>query len=155
METQTASATQTTTSSENARDRFIRKTRELFAKEADLDKRWNGLRPILAELLADPDMIAASKKWPDCVPANGRAENLLFYEDPDYGFAINGLTKGQARQGVAPGFMITPTSTRSMASSMAGRKSCATTASTIARNRTSRRSKNRPTCSAAPATSIW
>ena len=33
------------------------------------------------------------------MPANGRAENLLFYEDPDYGFAINGLTKGQARQG--------------------------------------------------------
>jgi len=50
-------------------------------------------------LLADPEVIAASKQWPDCVPANGRAENLLFYEDPDYGFAINGLTKGEARQG--------------------------------------------------------
>lgn len=99
METQTQSQTQSYASQENARDRFIRKTRELFAKETDLDKRWNALRPILAELLADPDMIAASRKWPDCVPANGRAENLLFYEDPDYGFAINGLTKGTARQG--------------------------------------------------------
>ena len=48
---------------------------------------------------ADPQIIAASKQWPDCVPANGRAENLLFYEDPDYGFAINGLTKGEARHG--------------------------------------------------------
>ena len=94
METQTATATQRQTSGECAKDRFIRKTRELFAKETDLDKRWNGLRPILAELLADPAMLAASKTWPDCVPANGRAENLLFYEDPDYGFAINGLTKG-------------------------------------------------------------
>ena len=99
MDTQTSTATQTKTGSENAKERFIRKTRELFAKETDLDKRWNALRPILAELLADPEMVAASKQWPDCVPANGRAENLLFYEDPDFGFAINGLTKGKARQG--------------------------------------------------------
>jgi hypothetical protein len=53
----------------------------------------------LAELLADPEVVEAAKHWPDCVPANGRAENLLFYEDPDYGFAINGLTKGEARHG--------------------------------------------------------
>ena len=76
METQTVTTTERQTSGENAKVRFIRKTRELFARETDLDKRWNGLRPILAELLADPDMIAASKTWPDCVPANGRAENL-------------------------------------------------------------------------------
>jgi predicted metal-dependent enzyme (double-stranded beta helix superfamily) len=86
---------------ENALDRFIQKTRNLFSQEADLDKRWNALRAILAELLVDPEVVAASKHWPDCVPADGRAENLLFYEDPDYGFAINGLTKGDARQGRA------------------------------------------------------
>jgi len=90
---------QTHTQTENALERFVRKTRALFAKEPDLDKRWSSLKPILAELLADPKVIAASKHWPDCVPANGRAENLLFYEDPVYGFAINGLTKGDARQG--------------------------------------------------------
>jgi predicted metal-dependent enzyme (double-stranded beta helix superfamily) len=97
MELQTQTATQT--QSENALSRFVRKTRDLFAKEPDLDKRWNGLGPILAELLADPEVLEASKHWPDCVPADGRAENLLFYVDPDYGFAINGLTKGNARQG--------------------------------------------------------
>ena len=84
---------------QNALDRFVSKTRELFAREPDLDKRWTALTPILAELLADPEVIEASKHWPDCVPANGRAENLLFYEDPEYGFAINGLVKGDARQG--------------------------------------------------------
>jgi len=42
-------------------ERFVRKTRALFAQESDLDKRWNALRPILAELLADPEVIAASK----------------------------------------------------------------------------------------------
>jgi predicted metal-dependent enzyme (double-stranded beta helix superfamily) len=87
------------TQKENALSRFVRKTRDLFAQEPDLDRRWSALRPILAELLADPEVIEASKNWPDCVPADGRAENLLFYEDPDYGFAINGLTKGGARQG--------------------------------------------------------
>ncbi len=85
--------------SQNALERFISKTRELFAREPDLDKRWKALSPILAELLADPEVLEASKGWPDCVSAGGRAENLLFYEDPDYGFAINGLTKGDARQG--------------------------------------------------------
>ncbi len=99
METQTVMQSQTQNQSENAMECFVRKTRALFANEADLDKRWNGLRPILAELLADPEVIEASKHWPDCVPADGRAENLLFYEDPDYGFAINGLTKGDARHG--------------------------------------------------------
>ena len=75
-EFQTATQSQTVTKSENAKERFIRKTRELFAKETDLDKRWNALRPILAELLADPKM--PFKERPDCVPANGRAENLLY-----------------------------------------------------------------------------
>jgi predicted metal-dependent enzyme (double-stranded beta helix superfamily) len=92
---------ETMAQTENALQRFIGKTRALFAREPDLDKRWNALRPILAELLADPEVLSASRHWPDCVPADGRAENLLFYEDPDYGFAINGLTKGDARQGRA------------------------------------------------------
>lgn len=87
------------TKPENAMDRFIRRTRDLFSEEPDPEERWTALKPILAELLSDPEVIAASKKWPDCVPKDGRAENLLFYEDPEFGFAINGLTKGQARQG--------------------------------------------------------
>jgi len=90
------------TTTQNALDRFIAKTRDLFAEEPDLEKRWELLRPILAELLADPVVVEASQHWPDCVPQDGRAENLLFYEDPDYGFAINGLTKGEARQNTNP-----------------------------------------------------
>jgi hypothetical protein len=75
----------------NPLDRFVRKTRELFARETNLEHRWTALTPILAELLAEPDVVEASKSWPDCVPRDGRAENLLFYEDPDYKFAVNGL----------------------------------------------------------------
>jgi predicted metal-dependent enzyme (double-stranded beta helix superfamily) len=86
------------TKTQNAMDRFVAKARDLFSEESDLEKRWELLRPILAELLADPEVQEASKRWPDCVAKNGRAENLLFYEDPDYGFVINGLTKGGNRQ---------------------------------------------------------
>jgi predicted metal-dependent enzyme (double-stranded beta helix superfamily) len=84
---------------QNALERFVDKTRELFAREPDPEKRWTQLSPILAELLADPEVLEASQGWPDCVFRDGRAENLIFYEDPDYGFAINGLTKGASRQG--------------------------------------------------------
>ncbi|NIO08361.1 MAG: hypothetical protein GTO40_10275 [Deltaproteobacteria bacterium] len=87
------------TQNQNALDRFVSKTRELFAREQDPEKRWASLSPILAELLADPEVQEASKHWPDCVPRDGRAENLLFYEDPDYNFVINGLTKGASRDG--------------------------------------------------------
>ncbi len=87
------------TKTQNALERFIAKTRDLFAEEPDPEKRWELLRPALAELLADPEVLEASKSWPDCVPLDGRAENLLFYQDPDFGFAINGLIKGEARRG--------------------------------------------------------
>jgi hypothetical protein len=87
---------------ENGLDRFVRKTRELFASEPDLDKRWNALSPILAELLQDPDVIEASRSWPNCEPRDGRAENLLFYEDPDFKFAINGLVNDASRVGGNP-----------------------------------------------------
>lgn len=82
---------------ENALDRFVRKTRDLCAREPDLDQRWEALRPILTELLADAEVREAAKNWPACVVRDGRAENLLFYEDPDYGFVINGLTSGEDR----------------------------------------------------------
>jgi len=88
--------------SENALERFVRKTRVLFAGEPDPEKRWTALTPVLAELLADPEVVEASRNWPECVPAEGRAENLIFYEDPEYGFAVNGLTKGPSRSGGLP-----------------------------------------------------
>jgi predicted metal-dependent enzyme (double-stranded beta helix superfamily) len=87
---------------ENALERFVRKTRALFANEPDPEKRWASLSPVLAEFLADPAVVEASSNWPECVARDGRAENLLFYEDRDFGFAVNGLTKGPSRFGVLP-----------------------------------------------------
>ncbi len=76
----------------SAFSRFIASTRELFAEEKDLDQRWQRLAPLLRELLADPQVREHSKNWPECAHKE-RAENLLFYEDPDFGFVVNGLTK--------------------------------------------------------------
>ena len=73
--------------------KFIASTRELFAAEADPTKRWEKMSPLLQELLADSSIKALSQTWPDCSQGSERAENLLFYEDPDFKFVINGLIK--------------------------------------------------------------
>jgi hypothetical protein len=79
------------TTTGNALDRFVKKTRELFARESGEEARWEAMAPILAEMLAEPDVVRASKAWPYCTFAEGRPENFLFYEDPDFGFVVNGL----------------------------------------------------------------
>jgi predicted metal-dependent enzyme (double-stranded beta helix superfamily) len=76
----------------SALQKFIEAARKLHAEERDLAKRWNGMSPLLQELLADPSIREQSKSWPTCSQAD-RAQNLLFYEDPNYQFVINGLIK--------------------------------------------------------------
>ena len=50
------------------------------------------MTPLLQALIADPAVKQQSKDWPSCRQSE-RAQNLLFYEDPDYKFVINGLIK--------------------------------------------------------------
>jgi predicted metal-dependent enzyme (double-stranded beta helix superfamily) len=84
---------------ETATTRFIAGVKKLYAEESDPDQRWEKMRPLLAEFLTDPALLERSKSWPYCKGVGNRAENLLLYEDPDYGFVINGLVKepGHAR----------------------------------------------------------
>jgi predicted metal-dependent enzyme (double-stranded beta helix superfamily) len=79
--------------SQSAVRRFVASARALCAAEADLAKRWQKMSPLLQQLLADPLIKEQSRNWPDCSQGSERAENLLFYEDPDYKFVINGLIK--------------------------------------------------------------
>ena len=79
--------------SQSAVQKFIDATRALFAVESDAAKRWQKMSSLLEELLANPAIKEQSKSWPDCSQGSERAENLLFYEDPDYKFVINGLIK--------------------------------------------------------------
>ena len=80
-------------SSQTAVQKFITAARQLHADETDAAARWEKMTPLLQELLADPSVREQSKNWPDCSQGGDRAENLLFYEDPDYKFVINGLIK--------------------------------------------------------------
>ncbi|MGE5305261.1 MAG: hypothetical protein ACM3TN_18275 [Alphaproteobacteria bacterium] len=79
-------------SSLSAVKRFITLTRELFAAEKDSQTRWQKMTPLLQTLIADPAVKRQSQDWPSCRQSD-RAQNLLFYEDPDYKFVINGLIK--------------------------------------------------------------
>lgn len=78
--------------SQTAFQQFVSRARKLCAEEREAENRWRKLIPLLRELLADPEVKARSKQWPSC-QRNDRAENLLFYEDLDYGFVLNGLVK--------------------------------------------------------------
>jgi predicted metal-dependent enzyme (double-stranded beta helix superfamily) len=71
---------------------FIIAMRELFSVEKDPATRWRNAAPLLQALITDPSVKQQSKDWPSCRQSE-RAQNLLFYEDPDYKFVINGLIK--------------------------------------------------------------
>lgn len=77
---------------ETALSRFIAGARSLWAWEPDSEKRWAKLQPLLRELLADPELRARSQEWPARAP-HDPPENLVFYEDPEFGFVVNGLIK--------------------------------------------------------------
>jgi predicted metal-dependent enzyme (double-stranded beta helix superfamily) len=79
--------------SKTAVTKFIAAARQLCAEEPDPATRWQKMTPLLQDLLAEPSVREQSKYWPDCSQTDERAENLLFYEDPDYKFVINGLIK--------------------------------------------------------------
>ncbi len=78
--------------SQSAVQNFITSTRRLFVEEPDAEKRWRKMTPLLQKLIADPAIKQQSSGWPSCRQGE-RAQNLLFYEDPDYKFVINGLIK--------------------------------------------------------------
>lgn len=81
----------TTAQTKTALARFIGKAREAYATESDAQKRWESLKPAMLDLLADKAVVEASKSWPACVVIDNMVDNLLFYEDPDYKFVVNGL----------------------------------------------------------------
>lgn len=69
-------------------ERFVGEIRALFAADPDPARVWPKAKEPMARLLGDPELAASSKDWPV-----SDHENLLFYEDPDYGFVLNGLIK--------------------------------------------------------------
>ena len=78
-----------------AAETFIAEMRRLFADGVPEPDRWERCRELLKVLIADPELKEAAREWPvtGFNPKTDRVQNLLFYEDPDYGFVINGLIK--------------------------------------------------------------
>ena len=73
---------------------FIGHLRSLYDEDLDDVTRYEKARPALQTLLADPELKKRAETWPSRnAPEKGHYENLLFYEDPDYGFVINALIK--------------------------------------------------------------
>lgn len=73
--------------------KFVDEVRSLCAAGLDANALWPRVAEPLRNLLADPDLKAHAKSWPDTKQGDGAPGNLLFYEDPDYGFVLNALVK--------------------------------------------------------------
>jgi predicted metal-dependent enzyme (double-stranded beta helix superfamily) len=76
-------------------EKFIQELRAAWAELPDTEARMRKGTILLEELVKDPSLKHASKSWPS---TEGR-KNLLFYEDPDYHFAINGVVRVAGRKG--------------------------------------------------------
>lgn len=78
-----------------AAETFVAALRKLYEDGVPELERWERCRGLLKELIADPEIKAHAQAWPvtGFNPKTDKVSNLLFYEDPDYGFVINGLIK--------------------------------------------------------------
>jgi predicted metal-dependent enzyme (double-stranded beta helix superfamily) len=76
-------------------EKFIQDLRAAWAELPDMEARMKKGQKLLEELVKDPAMREASKSWPS---TEGR-KNLLFHEDPECGFAINGVVRMPGRKG--------------------------------------------------------
>ena len=74
---------------------FIQDLRAAWSKLPDMEARMKKGQQLLEALVKDEGLRQASKSWPS---TEGR-KNLLFYEDPDYGFAVNGVVRIPGRKG--------------------------------------------------------
>ena len=76
-------------------EKFIQELRAAWSELPDMQARMKKGASLLEELVKDPSLKDTSKSWPS---TEGR-KNLLFYEDPDFNFAINGVVRVPGRKG--------------------------------------------------------
>ncbi len=76
-------------------EKFIRDLRAAWAELSDMEARMRRGQKLLEDLVKDESLRQASKSWPS---TEGR-KNLLFHEDPEYGFAVNGVVRMPGRKG--------------------------------------------------------
>jgi len=76
-------------------EKFIQDLRAVWAELPDMEARMKKGQTLLEQLVNDAALRRISQSWPS---TEGR-KNLLFYEDQDYGFAINGVVRVPGRKG--------------------------------------------------------
>ena len=76
-------------------EKFIQELRAAWSELPDMHARMKKGASLLEEFVKDPSVKDAAKSWPS---TEGR-KNLLFYEDPDFNFAINGVVRVPGRKG--------------------------------------------------------
>jgi 3-mercaptopropionate dioxygenase len=72
---------------------FVAAVRALWRQSSSDAERWQAVADLLPMLLNSPTLQESAKSWPFPPANHPRPQNLLFYEDPDFGFVINGLVK--------------------------------------------------------------
>lgn len=78
-------------------EKFIQDIRAAWAAVPDTKTRMEKTAELLRGLVNDPAMQQRCKSW----PSTDGHKNLLLYEDPDYGFAINAVVRVEGAQGRA------------------------------------------------------
>ena len=76
-----------------AAERFVAEMRKSCAAGLDGRARWERCRELLKELIRDPELRRHAETWPVGGFDGKKVDNLLFYEDLDYGFVMNALIK--------------------------------------------------------------
>jgi predicted metal-dependent enzyme (double-stranded beta helix superfamily) len=76
-----------------AAKRLIDQMRALYAEGLEGAELWARIEQAMRPLLADPALKTHARNWPATIEASPTVKNLLFYEDPDYGFAFNATVR--------------------------------------------------------------
>ena len=72
---------------------FIAQIRGFYASGLTGAALWAEIERAMRPFLADPGLKARAQGWPATVEGAPSVKNLLFYEDPDYGFAFNATVR--------------------------------------------------------------
>jgi predicted metal-dependent enzyme (double-stranded beta helix superfamily) len=73
---------------------FVNGARTIYGSVTDMEERFQRVTPLLQALLNDAGLRELSTGWPfRDETSTGYVENLLFYEDTQYGFVLNALMK--------------------------------------------------------------
>jgi predicted metal-dependent enzyme (double-stranded beta helix superfamily) len=67
---------------------LITELRSIWASESDVEKCMRRAKPVMERFITQPGFKELTRAWPMTI-----GQNLLFYEDPEFRFALNGTVR--------------------------------------------------------------